>query len=237
MDGGGGEAGEQEGCGGGDREAGTPDLAGAARLPPVPRNSLLAAGACRLPPNLRWLQGTYSSRIEDLADLRSDLKLGDIVRVQGRLSGSNEVQATAISVVEAWRDSHPGQTFRPRPSPLHSSGAQQGQEQQQQPSQQGQQERQQQQDGLQPPAASRAWQHSSPQADSAIAAALAAAGGASPNPSTVAVAAATAGAGAAAAAAPLCKAFVNTGSCAKGDACRFAHVHTGALRQQWVADR
>ncbi|PRW51098.1 Zinc CCCH-type isoform A [Chlorella sorokiniana] len=26
------------------------------------------------------------------------------------------------------------------------------------------------------------------------------------------------------------------GSCPKGDACRFAHVHTGALRQQWVAD-
>ena len=153
------------------------------------------------------LQGTYSSSIDELAELRSGLKLGDVVSVQGRLASRHEVRASAISVLRAWRESHPHQTFQPQASPLRGRAAQQ---------------QQQQQTEVHPAILAAVAQAGRPPAAGPAGSAAAAAEGA-----------ADAAAGAALAA---CKYFVNTGRCSKGDACRFAHLHTGALRQRWLGD-
>ncbi|KAI7837842.1 hypothetical protein COHA_008330 [Chlorella ohadii] len=171
-----------------------------------------------------WLEvvvklGCYGTgTIEELEQLRSGVKLGDIVSVQGRLAGRHEVQASSVVVLKAWREQHPLQTFRPQPSPLHGGAAQQ--------------QRQQQHSQQQPPAGNRA-----EALPSILAAATAAAG-----PIAAAEAGGAAGvtggaAGAAGAALPACKYFINTGRCSKGDACRFAHLHTEAMRQHWVGSR
>lgn len=133
--------------------------------------------------------------MEDVQQLRSRLKLGDVVSVQGRCcaeSGVGELRATAVRVLRAWRDSHPGEAFKPRPAPAHAAAGQR------QP---------QQQDVQQEPAAAQQAGLEEPPA-------------AVVQPARLAV----------------CKYFVNTGSCAKGAACPFLHLHTGALRQSWLAD-
>lgn len=164
------------------------------------------------------LQGTYGS-IEEVKDLRDRLKLGDVVAATGRfLPARRELQAAAVAVLAPWRDSHPGQSFTPRPAPPHAAA---------EPPQPAAAEQQQRSADSNSPQKQQAGADLAPVPEgpqgttAAAAAAAAAAAGAVRRPS---------------AQRQVCKYFVNSGRCAKGASCPFAHEHTGALRQRWLAD-
>ena len=242
-----------------------------------PATTVATTCVCRLH---ACLQGIYGSTVDDVRELRGKLKLGDVVQVEGRYctgtaaAGRYELQATAVVVLKAWRDSRPGEAFTPRPAPRHV-GVELAEEQAQQGQQQGQQrlqKEQPQQEQLQlqqrpllpPPPQQQAQQAQQQQPATSggsteqqqgtcqVAAPAARERGAAVAAAAAAreAAAGTAGTGGLLPVArphsraqqqeqhpAMCKAFVNSRQCAKGAQCPFAHGHTGALRQRWLADR
>jgi hypothetical protein len=177
-------------------------------------------------------------------DLKYSIKLGDIVAVTGRFENDHVLQAVTVTVVQAWKASNGRTAFKPQPASLKRLYKQHQQQQQQQ-----QDDIKGQQDDLSQPATgaeagcgdaggtdTRGTAASNP-AEAAGAEAGCGDAGGTDAPGTTAV-----DPQAAAAAAVLqdpllvvCKFWVNTGRCAKGDACPYAHLVD--VRKSWVKRR
>lgn len=173
---------------------------------------------------------------------------GDLVSAEGRWEAPHTLQAAAVTVQQAWRDSYPLVSFTPQPSPLHEKreapGAQHGGEQVSSSPQPATRAARQQ-------GGAESWGSDQEQTSASLrtspaaavaAAATAAATAMRPTQSAegpvLALEATPATAAAAARAAAerlaVCKFWVNTGRCAKGDACPHAHLQSGMLQQRWL---
>ncbi|KAI8471675.1 MAG: hypothetical protein J3K34DRAFT_520358 [Monoraphidium minutum] len=189
-------------------------------------------------PRERWVEViAKAAYFPGAQEARDTIRVGDVVRFEGTFQDGARTLLTCLGfeVVRRWRDAGGGAAFKLRAPPHREHGAkhqaaggggeaaggraqQQGQEQQ---------------------------QGNGTAADGA-AAAPRPGNGAAPAAAPAAAAATGDGAGAAAGAAvagpqlPLCKFFVNSGSCWKGAACPYAHVVAsarGAALTSWVRRR
>lgn len=57
--------------------------------------------------------------IQQVKDIRDTVKLGDIVKVEGRYESQHVMQATAVQILQTWQEHNAGVAFTPQPSLLH----------------------------------------------------------------------------------------------------------------------
>jgi hypothetical protein len=151
-------------------------------------------------------------------DIRDSIKLGDVVAVTGSMESEHVLQAVTVTVLQAWKASHGPVAFKPQPSPLKQLHKEQQQQHRQTQQQQQQQPKHQQQDQQEGGNVNAGASHAAAVATSAAVPETAAAAAVVQEPQLA-----------------VCKFWVNTGRCAKGDACPYAHLVDS--RKSWVKRR
>ncbi|KIZ05374.1 hypothetical protein MNEG_2591 [Monoraphidium neglectum] len=191
----------------------------------------------------RWVEVIVkASHFDRVLEARDSIRVGDVVSFEGRYQDDESSILTCLGfeVLQRWREVSGGASFAPRVPPRRQHGKhaarnghgavgedQQARQQQQQNSEKAQQQKQQQR------AEQQQEQRATPNSGTTTAAEAPGAVQPSPAPATAA----------AVVAAPqlqLCKFYVNSGQCLKGDACPYAHVAAaarGAVLQSWVRRR
>jgi hypothetical protein len=175
--------------------------------------------------------------VQAVKDLRDSIKLGDTVAVTGSCENEHVLQAVTVTVLQAWKTSNGQTAFKPHPSPLKQLHKKQQQQQQQQDTHTEQQVP----DVSQPATAAEAGCTDAGGIDTPGTTAVdpqAAAAAADPQAAAAAADPQASAAGAAVLREPqlaVCKFWVNTGRCAKGDACPYAHLVDA--RTSWVKRR